>query len=288
MRWLAPGRDRRVAHRAAVVLLTLVGFASGAAAQTRDNEFEPLNFAFAAYVGSGIYSGGDQTVWLFRIPITIPILPSEDRRFGVRLRIRATFGFYDFDPSGLATIAIPDSVGTFSLLAGVDVPIRIRDNWTLGPFLDGGPAWDSETQTWSGVIGIGAMSRAEFPLKSEQRFVLWNELVRASNFGRDEFEEEGFGKFLTDLEYRIPLHWTVGGKRMAVGPFVKATWLFDALEIGGIIDNEKTIRARYEVGFKIGAENRERVWRIPVPRLGLSYRFGQGVSSVRFIFSWRY
>ena len=275
-------------RRAVVVLLTLAGFVSAAAAQTRESEFEALNFAFAAYVGSGIYSGGDQTVWLLRIPITVPILPAEDRPFGLRLRVRATFGFYDFDPGDLTAIGIPDSVGTFSLLAGVDMPIRIRDNWTLGPFLDGGPAWDSETETWSGVIGIGVLSRAEFLLKSERRFVLWNELVRASNFGNGEFEEEGFGKFLTDLEYRIPLSWTVGGKRMAVGPFVKAVWLFDALEIGGILDDEKTIRARYEVGFKIGAENRERIWRIPVPRLGLSYRFGQGVTSVRFIFSSRY
>ncbi len=277
-----------MARRAAVVLLTLVGFASGAGAQTRESEFEALNFAFAAYVGPGIYSGGDQTVWLFRIPITVPILPSENRPFGVRLRVRATFGFYDFDPGDLVTTGIPDSVGTFSLLAGVHVPFRIRDNWTLGPFLDGGPAWDNVTQTWSGVIGIGALSRAEFQLKSEHRFVLWNELVRASNFGDDEFEKDGFGKFLTDLEYRIPLSWTVGGKRMAVGPFVKTVWLFDGLTVGGIVDDEKTIRARYEVGFKIGPENRERVWRIPVPRLGLSYRFGQDVTSVRFIFSSRY
>ena len=75
---------------------------------------------------------------------------------------------------------------------------------------------------------------------------------------------------------------------MAVGPFVKVTWLFDPLEIGGLIDDVKKIRQRYEVGFKIGPENKETLWSIPVPRLGISYRFGQNVSSVRFIFSARY
>jgi hypothetical protein len=270
--------------------LALCGFAPGGTleAQSNEDEFPPLNFAFAAYVGSGIYSGGSQVVWLFRAPFTVPLRPQEDRSFGVRLRVRGTVGFFNFNPNKLSELNLPDNVGTLSLLGGVDFPIRVRDNWTLAPFVDLGPAWDSQTDMLSWVLGLGVWSRAEWELKSRNRFVLWTELVRANNFGDDEFEEDDFGKFLNELELRIPLNWHIKGHRMAVGPFVKAVWLWDTLIIGGVTDDPREIRERYEVGFKIGAEERQKFMKVAVPRLGFSYRFGQGVTSVRFIVSARY
>lgn len=279
-------RSRRRTLAAAALLLA--AWAGAASAQTRQTELEPLNYAFAAYVGSGIYSSSSQTAWLVRIPVSVPVLPSEERAFGLRVRLRTTLGFFNFDPANLLERQLPDSVGTFSMLAGVDFPVRVRANWTLAPFADLGPAWDNDTQKWSGVAGIGAWSRAEFPLARERAFVLSNELVRASNFGGEEFEEKGFGKFQTELELRLPLRAAIGGKRLAVGPFVQGAWLFDPLEIGGVIDDPKPIRWRYEVGVKLGPESKEKIHGVPLPRLGLGYRFGQGVTSVRFIFSTRY
>ena len=125
--------------RALLLGVAILCLAPNARAQTRDTEFEPLRFGFAAYVGSGIYSSGSQTVWLFRIPVTIPVLPSEDRPFGIRVRVRTTVGFFDFEPPDLLQGALSDGVGTLSILAGVEFPIEVRDNWTVAPFLDAGP-----------------------------------------------------------------------------------------------------------------------------------------------------
>jgi hypothetical protein len=267
----------------------LVGLLAGVAIaqEEPDVEFDPLNFAFAAYAGSGIYQSSNGTVYLFRIPISYGIVSPEKHPVGVRLRIQATLGFYNFDPNDLIDLIIPDQVGTISVLAGVELPIPIYEKWVLGPFVDYGPAWDSETDDLSWVLGGGIRSRAFFPWKSRQ-FVLWNELVVASNRGDDDVERDDFGKFLAELEYRQPLNLTIRGMRTAIGPFVKAEYVFDGLEFQTVSGESRDIRHRYEVGVKFSTAEREKIWIVPIPRVGLSYRFGDGVDSVRLIFSSRF
>jgi hypothetical protein len=255
--------------------------------RAEETEFDPLNFAFAAYMGSGIYSTGAGEVYLFRIPVGFTILSPEGRPVGLRLRLRTTLGFYNFDLDDLINLGIPDKVGTVSVLGGVELPIPIRENWVLGPFVDFGPAWDSESETWSWVVGAGARSRATFPWKGS-RFVLWNELVAAANFGAEEVERDDFGKFMADLEYPQPLRWTIGGRPTAISPFIKAELFFNELIIKPVEGEPLEVRDRYEVGVKFGWAERGRVWRIPVPRVGLGYRFGSGVTSIRIIISGRY
>jgi hypothetical protein len=270
-------------------LLSLAVVACGSVPAQADDEteFDPLNFAFAAYTGAGIYTSDTGTVYLFRIPVNQTIVRPEERLMGVRLRLRMTFGFYDFDPEDLIDLVLPESVGTVSMLGGVEFPIRIYQNWTLGPFVDFGPAWDSDSDKLSWVLGTGARSRAHFPWK-ERRFVLWNELVVASNFADADVERDDFGKFMAELEFRQPIGWTIRDRQTALGFFVKGEWLFNELEIQRPTGEPVGIAARYEVGVKFSTAERERIWRVPLPRVGLGYRFGQGVTSVRLIFSSRY
>ena len=64
----------------------------------------------------------------------------------------------------------------------------------------------------------------------------------------------------------------------------------DTVIVNVPIDNPSGIGARYEVGLTTGTSE---PWRhlknlVKAPRLGLSYRFGEGTSSVRFVISTRY
>ena len=41
---------------------------------------------------------------------------------------------------------------------------------------------------------------------------------------------------------------------------------------------------QYEVGVTFGTRPSIKLWKIPLPRLGLSYRFGEDLSAIRLIF----
>ena len=258
------------------------------AGDEEEAELDPFNYAFAAYTGAGIYSTDAGTVYLFRIPVNYNVRRAEDHAIGIRLRVKATLGFYDFDPEDLLELNLPDSVGTATLLAGVEFPIPILDNWTLGPFVDFGPAWDSELEQLSWVLGSGARSRAQFPGGNERQWVLWNELVAAANFGDEEIERDDFGKFVTELELQVPLKASPFGRRLAISPFFKSDFFFNEIRVKRITGEPIDVRSRWELGVKFGTFERGRVWRVPVPRVGVAFRFGQGTSSVRVLFSSRY
>jgi hypothetical protein len=275
----------------ALFVALIAALAAGAALANADDdelELDPFNYAFAAYAGSGIYATGAGTVYLFRIPVSYNIRRADEHAFGIRLRAKATLGFYDFDPEDLLELELPDRVGTATLLVGLEFPIPVLDNWTLGPFLDYGPAWDDESEQLSWVLGSGARSRAQFPWGNGRQWVLWNELVAAANFGDDEIERDDFGKFVTELELQLPLPARAYGRRLALAPFFKSDYYFNEIRVRQVVGEPLDIRERWEVGVKFGTYEREKVWRVALPRVGVGVRFGQGATAVRIIFSSKY
>jgi hypothetical protein len=258
-------------------------------AESTAPEADPLNHAYSVYVGSGIYVSENRSVFIFRIAPRIKIRSEKDRKFGIRLRFNATFGFYDFDPKDLIELEFPDQLGTFAFVPGLEFPINIYDNWVLTPFLDAGVATDTEFQDLNVVVGTGFRSRAEWHHKRFQ-YLLWNELIYAKNLQTKEYASEDYSMLRSDFETRGIVRYRLGKQPMDLGLLLGVDWFFDTVIVNVPFDRPEQIGARYEVGFTTGPSE---PWHhlkkmVKVPRLGLSYRFGQGTSSVRFLISSRY
>ena len=58
---------------------------------------ESINYGFANYLGSGIYSAGDQEVQIYQIPLSYQGLDIEDNPFGLKIHTPITFGFYNLE-----------------------------------------------------------------------------------------------------------------------------------------------------------------------------------------------
>jgi len=275
---------------AGVLGFLLICTASGPImAQATAPEADPLNHAFAVYVGGGIYVSENRSVFIFRIAPRIKILSAKDRKFGIGLRFNATFGFYDFDPKDLIELEFPDRLGTFAFVPGVEFPINIYDNWVLIPFFDAGPATDTKFQDVNVVVGTGFRSRAEWH-HSHFTFLLWNELVYAKNLQTKEYASEDYSLLRSDFEARGLVRYRLGKQPFDFGLLLGLDWFFDTIIVNVPFDRPKEIGTRYEIGFTTGPS---KPWHqlkkmVKVPRLGLSYRFGQGTSSVRFLISTRY
>jgi len=277
---------------AACVLAILTGVAT-ARAQTDPvdpediPEFDPLNVAFAAYVGSGVYVAGDSTAWVIRVPASVRLRKEEENAFGVRFRITTTLGFFNFKPTDIFEGVIPERIGTVTILPGVSFPIKLTEKWRIEPFIDFGAGWLTEQRGATPIFGSGVYSRAEFPTR-RSKVILWNRLIYAREFTTgDSVADDDFLLFEVEPEYRIPVA-TIRKHKVDIGIFLSGEWYINKLIILEPLGENLELGNRWEVGFTFGTVERLRFWKITAPRLGLGYRWGDLANGYRFIFSFRY
>jgi hypothetical protein len=288
------GRGRRSAvalttpRRIAVGLLAIQLLIGVSLSRADDDtpEFPPNFLSFAAYIGSGIYTNGDRTIYIIRIPLSYQVRSETEHFLGIKPTLKTTFGFYDFNPSDILDFDFPDSVGIVTILPGVELPMLVTPNWRLTPFVDFGAGWDTETDDITLILGVGAYSRAEFPWK-ERTFILWNRLIRSQDFESDSDESQYFSLFEVATEVRVRAG-RILKQRADVGTYIKGEFYFDQLFIDLVDGDPIEINRRYEVGVTYGSTEPSKLWIIPFPRLGLGYRFGQGNTGIRLIFSYAY
>jgi hypothetical protein len=277
---------------AACVLAILAGVAP-AAAQTEPvdpeeiPEFDPLNVAFASYVGSGIYVVGDNTAWVLRIPASAGLRREDENAFGVRFRVTTTLAFFNFRPTDILEGIIPERIGAVTILPGVSFPIKLTEKWRIEPFLDFGAGWLTDQRGATPIFGSGVYSRAEFPTK-RSKVILWNRLIYAREFTTgDSVADDDFLLFEVEPEYRIPVV-AIKKRRVDIGIFLSGEWYLNKLVILEPLGEDLELGNRWEFGFTFGTVERLRFWKITAPRLGLGYRWGDLANGIRFIFSFRY
>ena len=279
MRWFRP------ALLCALSLSLLAGTGS-VRATDNETEFNPFNFAYATYVGSGFYSNGTRSIFVLQIPISFKLRDDDARYFGLRFTTTPTFGFYDWTKDDMLEFDLPERLGTASVTVGVEFRVPVLSNWRLDPFIDYGVGRDSEFHQTAYIFGTGIRSRAEWPWK-ERTILLWNEWLYASNFG-EQYDADDFSRFTSILDVRQPAGFTIGGHTVDFGAFFKDELFFNTVVVRNLDGEPFEIRVRNEIGVTFGTAERTTVWIIPVPRVGVSYRFGQGVEQIRILFSYRY
>jgi len=283
-------RPRRGPGALALAAGLLLGVGSPVArAESTSPEFDPLNHAYAVYLGSGIYVSETRSVFVFRVAPKINIRSEEEHPFGIRLRINGPFGFSDLKPLDFLELDFPDRLGTFAIVPGVEFPVKLYPNWTLMPFVDFGAATDTKLHDVTYVIGTGARSRAEFRDRRHV-YLLWNELIWANNLNGPEREDEDYSLFRTDFELMGLVDVRLSGRDFDLGVLAKAEIFLDGLIIDRLLEEPEFIRRKFDVGLTFGPSQSWKVFKrlIPVPRLGVAYRFGSGSSAVSVTFRTRY
>ncbi len=259
---------------------------SGPARAQVSSELDPLNYAFSAYLGSGIYRQGDRDVWIIRIPASFRVKKLRAERFGMKIRLHATFGFYDFLPADLPVTGLPDRIGTVTLMGGAQFDLPLGKNWVLSPFADFGAATDNETDDSSWIFGTGINSRAEWPWK-RRKIVLWNQILYALNIRNQESPNDDFFRFKSKIEVRQPVG-KIRGLDTAVGPYFSNELYFGEVILQRPGEPGLDVAVEWEVGIVYGTMERLRFWIITLPRLGIGYRFGDTGRSAVIKFSFTY
>lgn len=252
-----------------------------AAAPTPTRADEQLPFAFAYRLGSGVYTAGGRTIQIYRLSFSATILEPKGRDFGLELSLPVTIGFYDFKALDVLDSGLPEQVGAISFTPGLRVPIAVRANWTLTPFAEVGPARESDTDTTTWVYGLGLESLATFS-SGPGIFRLNNAFAYV---GEDPSDQPG-GSLIevdTGLEYRLPLGWMIGKHEVDFGGYGQSFryWREEDELRAFFRPATRTLVANWEVGFTFGTVAPWKVLKIPLPRVGIGYRFGEEAASWR-------
>jgi hypothetical protein len=278
-------RRRRLEVAAACILTAGVGFPSASAEPQplTTSEKATFNFAFAGRLGSGVYSISDRTVQIYRVPFGYTVHSEEEHRVGLRVTLQTTFGFYDFQTSDIPETGLPDDVDTFGVQPGLELRFLPASHWLLRPYVEAGYSDDrsGDASAWLYTAGVRSLLMHDFEA-SRTRLSFGNDLFLARADPGGGFPEDDYAMLQTSLEVRSPLGPTVRGEPVDAGLYLVQDLSFDAPHFP-LEGGQEGSAVQYEGGVTVGTEPQAKWWKVPLPRLGLGYRFNGDLSAWRFV-----
>ncbi|MCI0505941.1 MAG: hypothetical protein L0Z73_07485 [Gammaproteobacteria bacterium] len=244
---------------------------------------EDINYGFATYLGSGVYTAADQDVQVYQIPVSYQIHTTEEKKWGLKLTLPLTVGFYDFELKDIVDNGFPDDVSTFSFVPGMQFQYPVTLHWELLPFIDVGIAQNLTNGDSSNIYSYGMRSYYEYPLDN-LTFILGNRLLFARQKRSDNSSRSDFGAFETSLDFRFP-QFPVFKQLLADYSVYYANFqYFDSLEFLFPGDRVVNVVKQNEVGITFGVQIKKKTKYIDIPRIGLAVRRGDGLDIYRLVF----
>jgi hypothetical protein len=267
---------------AAIIALSVIAPAS-AQDQLRASEEQLVNYAFATQLGSGVYSISGRTLQIYRLPFRYVITEPEEHRPGIRLTLPLTVGFVDFKPQDVLDTGLPHDLDTLSFVPGIELDYELTPRWHLLPFAQAGRAWDLASDSDATVFSFGVHAAAA---KGYQSFDLRFDV--GATYGAVEpdqgFRSDSFVLIKAGIEGRRPLDLKLGGHTFDWGAYLLADFFADRPDapLDAAVDTANPLQ--FELGLTVGPRSRMTVWRIPVPRIGVGYRFNGDLGVWRLVF----
>ena len=97
-------------------------------------------------------------------------------------------------------------------------------------------------------------------------------------------DSDDFGVIEVGVEAVHPLGLSLAGRRMDIGPYLIIRYFYSDVVFERIGSPAIGIDSQIELGLSLGTIEEIRFLGVKMPRLGLAYRFGDGLTSWRINF----
>jgi hypothetical protein len=264
----------RVLSTAALALMAVVApcFSQDTGSQT------PHPFALGTWGGDSPVDGTE--VYDFRIPASFKVFSSDRDDWGLRIRFVLYGGIYDFNLDDAIDLDL--RFESLAATPGVEFLVPVGKGWILKPFAEIGYGHDFDNALGFGVWSVGMRTIVTWPV-STWYLSFGTKFQYLSTFTSDLAFADDYGEIRLGFDARHPLPFAIGGNQADLsGYFIRRQWVdafiakedFDPLEI----------RYTNELGFTFGTTPRIKLWFIPLPRIGLGYRWGPHIKGIRLNF----
>jgi hypothetical protein len=267
-------------HLASLLLAIAWAPASRAQSLLSGDEQNVVNFAFATQLGSGIYSVSGRTLQIYRLPFSHTIRSTDEGEFGIELTLPVTFGFFDFELQDVEDGDLPTRVDSLSFVPGLRLAFELAPDWRLEPYAEAGIARAGDVNAHANVYAAGVTSLYEFDGQGFE-WLLRNDLVLAGVDLRGTDGSDRFARLQTVLTARRPF-----GRDSSTDYLLYALNEYSVDQPRGPVDSAilDGRSMQYEIGITLGWRETRRVWNIPLPRVGIGYRFGSNLDVFRIVF----
>ena len=268
--------------RVSFLLLWCLPLLAEAQSPLRKSEEQLINYAFATQLGSGVYDISGRTLQIYRLPFGYTLLQPDGARPGVRLTLPLTIGFVDFKAADVLHTGLPENLDTLSFEPGIELDFALSPHWHLLPFAQAGRSWDLDGAGDATVYSFGAnldasANRGQFDF----RFDFGATYAAVEPSGPVRSDDLTLLEVNFEVRHALGLH--LGNHALDWGAYLLNQYFVNRPDQP--VDNASGRGDAYqlEVGLTLGPQSRMTVWRIPVPRLGIGYRFAQDLGVWRFV-----
>lgn len=255
-----------------------------------------VNLPYAVQFGFGSYDVGGLSVNMFRIPLqhTLALGPDEDA-WRLALTAYLGYGHFSFETSALGP-KIRATQDFLFALPQAELQIPLRRWWTLKPYvaagfgstfngsasIEGAPG---ELHLDDGVVFLYAAGISNLFEFKMQDFLLsvGSRLAAAGDttIGDSRGTSTSYGTLQNGLEVRHPLGVDVKGLVPDLGLSFIYYYFFPSAKFSLPGESPLEVSNQFEFGINIGSATPAKLWIFNNPRIGVSYRFGDGLTGVR-------
>lgn len=228
--------------------------------------------------GFGSGSAGDQSSRVLTVPVSIWLRRLTDgRKLGLRLRITGVIGYQDFER--LEDFDV-ESIRLGGVFPGIEFLVPLSDRSMLRPFVDIGVGLTNTEIDELLLTTFGLRTEFVFPWKRWELGLEPRAQVGLTWANTDLVDDE-YAMITGQMDARYPLDFTIGGQHPDVGAYFTPGYFPNRLNFTDEVGGRESVRWQYEVGITLGfREQAPRIWFIRVPRLGVGYRFGDGLTGL--------
>lgn len=251
-------------------------------------DIEPVHYAYANYLGSGIYQTTGQNASLISMPFSYELGHEGNTTYGLRLPV--SVGFFDFELADLPNLDLPDSVGTVTFTPGMAFNYQYNKDWFIESYIDLGYGRNLTTNKGVSIHSSGVSALYHFDIKNYD--AIWaNRLYYARYDGNGYDAKDSYAAIQLGIDMGLPLQYQVLGYSFQPRLFATAFWYFSEVDFltprTRSFDEEDnvTLTNSVEFGFTLKfAKTIGYSW-AGIERLGLSYRYSKNFSAFRLLFS---
>jgi hypothetical protein len=281
-----------------VLLGAVSALVQNAAAQANGRQLDvQVNLPYAVQFGFGSYDVGGLSVNVFRVPVqhSFALGPNEDA-WRLALTGYLGYGHFSFESSVLGPKVTASEDFVF-VLPQAELQIPLRRWWTVKPYVAAGVG-----RTFNGSAAVEGTPGGEFHVEESfvflyaagisnlfefqlQDFVLsiGSRLAAAgdASIGPTRSPNTNYGTLQNGLEVRHPLGFDLKGLVPDLGVSFIYYYFFPSAKFSLPGESPLEVSNQFEFGINIGSAKPAKLWIFNNPRIGVSYRFGDGLTGVR-------
>ena len=243
-----------------------------------DGDSQAINWALQNSLGAGVYIGDKENAKIYKLPLSYTFRDINEAGWALKFTLPVTIGIYDIKTTGGDI-----DLDVTSVVPGIELQIPLQDDWLFIPFAGFGAGKDISGGEERYLYSLGIKHYV---------FSRWKSLdfTMGNTLRVDGFSAKGGGRdgSITSLDAGLDTRLPIGFKFSRNPGYLSFYGVIRHYFNGtvSLYTEEKKFGTRDQVEFGITLSTIPswKIWGLSIDRLGIGYRSGDRISTVRLVF----